>query len=181
MLFVMLVTQASRCKFSESLAMMSDNAQLLELTADIVSAHVENNTVAVSDLPNLIQKVHEALRGLAQSQAEPEQAPKQPVVSVRASMKPDYLVCMECGRKQKTLKRHLQSAHGMTPDQYRADYGLPRDYPMVAPDYSKRRSEMARSIGLGRGSTKKGKGGHAEAATAAPKKRDRKTKDSQDQ
>jgi predicted transcriptional regulator len=72
------------------------------------------------------------------------------VVSIKASVKPDYIVCMECGKKQKTLKRHLQSAHGMTPDQYRTDYGLPKSYPMVAADYSKRRSEMAQSIGLGR-------------------------------
>ena len=125
------------------------NEQLVELTADIVSAHVSNNTVAVSDVANLVQRVHEALVSLGQPTPEPQQE-KTPVVSVRASIKPDYLVCMECGRKQKTLKRHLQNAHGMSPDQYRQDYGLPRDYPMVAPNYSKRRSEMAQAIGLGR-------------------------------
>ncbi len=123
--------------------------QLIELTADIVSAHVSNNTVAVGDVANLVQRVHEALASLGQPVPEPQQD-KTPVVSVRASIKPDYLVCMECGRKQKTLKRHLQNAHGMTPDQYRSDFGLPRDYPMVAPNYSKRRSEMAQAIGLGR-------------------------------
>ncbi len=123
--------------------------QLVELTADIVSAHVSNNTVAVGDVANLVQRVHEALMSLGQPAPEPQQD-KTPVVSVRASIKPDYLVCMECGRKQKTLKRHLQNAHGMTPEQYRTDYGLPRDYPMVAPNYSKRRSEMAQAIGLGR-------------------------------
>jgi predicted transcriptional regulator len=125
------------------------NEQLVELTADIVSAHVANNTVSVSDVANLVQRVHEALASLGVPAAEPQQE-KVPVVSVRSSIKPDHLVCMECGRKQKTLKRHLQNAHGMSPDQYRADYGLPRDYPMVAPDYSKRRSEMAQAIGLGR-------------------------------
>ena len=118
------------------------NEQLVELTADIVSAHVSNNTVAVGDVANLVQRVHEALVTLGQPTPEPQQE-KTPIVSVRASIKPDFLVCMECGRKQKTLKRHLQNAHGMSPDQYRTDYGLPRDYPMVAPNYSKRRSEMA--------------------------------------
>jgi predicted transcriptional regulator len=125
------------------------NEQLVELTADIVSAHVANNTVSVSDVANLVQRVHEALASLGTPAVEPQQE-KVPVVSIRASIKPDHLVCMECGRKQKTLKRHLQNAHGMSPDQYRTDYGLPRDYPMVAPDYSKRRSEMAQAIGLGR-------------------------------
>lgn len=160
---------------------MSDRSQLIELTADIVSSHVQNNLVAVGDLPNVIQKVYEALSGLDQPKAEPERGPKQPVVSVRASIKPDYLVCMECGNKQKTLKRHLQNAHGMTPDQYRADYGLPRDYPMVAPSYSERRSEMAKALGLGRGITKKGSGGDAEAAKTAPKKRGGKPKASEGQ
>ena len=122
--------------------------QLVELTADIVSAHVSNNTVAVGDVANLVQRVHEALVSLGQPSPEPQQE-KTPVVSVRASIKPDFLVCMECGRKQKTLKRHLQNAHGMTPDQYRTDYGLPRDYPMVAPNYAASRSELAKKMGLG--------------------------------
>ncbi len=138
--------------------------QLVELTADIVSAHVSNNTVAVGDVANLVQRVHEALMSLGQPAPEPQQD-KTPVVSVRASIKPDYLVCMECGRKQKTLKRHLQNAHGMTPEQYRTDYGLPRDYPMVAPNYSKRRSEMAQAIGLGR---RPKEDGGAAAGKAAP-------------
>ena len=151
------------------------NEQLVELTADIVSAHVSNNTVSVSDVANLVQRVHEALTTLGQPAAEPQQE-KTPVVSVRASIKPDYLVCMECGRKQKTLKRHLQNAHGMSPDQYRTDYGLPRDYPMVAPNYSKRRSEMAQAIGLGRrpreaGSDDAGGTGAASGDAAGGKKR----------
>lgn len=139
---------------------MTENFNLLELTADIVSSHVSNNNVAVGDVPNLIMQVHGALAGLREPSPEPAQE-KTPVVSVRASIRPEYLVCMECGRKQKTLKRHLQNAHGMSPDQYRQDYGLPRDYPMVAPDYSKRRSEMAHAIGLGRRDTT-----NSEAATA---------------
>lgn len=154
------------------------NEQLVELTADIVSAHVANNTVSVSDVANLVQRVHEALVSLGTPAVEPRQE-KTPVVSVRSSIKPDYLVCMECGRKQKTLKRHLQNAHGLTPDQYRTDYGLPRDYPMVAPDYSKRRSEMAQAIGLGRRPREGDTGNSAPAAKgakgkAAAKPRDRK-------
>jgi predicted transcriptional regulator len=150
------------------------NEQLVELTADIVSAHVANNTVSVSDVANLVQRVHEALSSLGVPAAEPQQE-KTPVVSIRASIKPDYLVCMECGRKQKTLKRHLQNAHGMSPDQYRTDYGLPRDYPMVAPEYSKKRSEMAQAIGLGRkpkdgGAAPGGKGGRGKAS-ATPRRR----------
>jgi predicted transcriptional regulator len=150
--------------------------QLVELTADIVSAHVSNNTVSVGDVASLVQRVHEALVSLGQPAQEPQQD-KTPVVSVRASIKPDYLVCMECGRKQKTLKRHLQNAHGMSPDQYRTDYGLPRDYPMVAPNYSKRRSEMAQAIGLGRrprdggGAAAEGGAGGGGAASGGGRKR----------
>jgi predicted transcriptional regulator len=129
---------------------MSDRSLLIEHTADIVSAHVANNTVALSDVPALVTRVYEALAGLSEPQPEPEAEGKTPVVSVRASVKPDYITCMECGRKQKTLKRHLQTAHGMSPDQYRKDYGLPASYPMVAPNYSKQRGELARQIGLGR-------------------------------
>ena len=145
---------------------MPDTEQLITLTADIVSSHLANNTVAVNDVPNLIQQVHGALAGLSAPKEEVPEA-KSPVVSVRASVKPDYLVCMECGSKQKTLKRHLQTAHGMSPDQYRSDYGLPRDYPMAAPNYSAKRSELARSLGLG----SKGRGKRVEkpAPAEAPK------------
>lgn len=163
---------------------MAEKTQLIELTADIVAAHVANNTVAVGDVATLVQRVHEALTGLDKPAPEPEPEKKTPAVSIRASIKPDYLVCMECGRKQKTLKRHLQSAHNMTPDQYRTDYGLPRDYPMVAPEYSKKRSEMANAIGLGRrrggasGGEAEGQGGgrgkgRARAGGSAPKPRGR--------
>jgi predicted transcriptional regulator len=127
-----------------------DEHNLLELTADIVSSHLENNSVAVGDVPNLIQQVHKALAGLGAAPVEAAQEKKTPVVSARASVKPDYLVCMECGKKQKTLRRHLQTAHGLSPDQYRAEYGLPREYPMTAASYSETRRNMAHSIGLGR-------------------------------
>jgi predicted transcriptional regulator len=142
---------------------MAEDNQLITLTADIVSAHVSNNSVAVGDVANLVQRVHEALAGLGQAPAEGPQS-KTPVVSIRASVKPDYIVCMECGKKQKTLRRHLQTAHGMTPEQYRADYGLPREYPMTAPNYSEQRRSMAKTIGLGR---KKA----AQASAPAPAKR----------
>jgi predicted transcriptional regulator len=127
-----------------------ENEQIVQLTADIVAAHVANNNVAVGDVGNLVQRVYEALAALDQPAAEPQQAEKTPVVSVRSSIKPEYIVCMECGAKQRMLKRHLMTAHQMTPEQYRTDYGLPREYPMVAPNYSEQRRALAHSIGLGR-------------------------------
>lgn len=145
--------------------------QLVELTADIVSAHVANNNVAVGDVANLVQRVHEALASLGEKEPEAKQE-KTPAVSIRASIKPDYLVCMECGRKQKTLRRHLTSAHNMTPEQYRNDYGLPRDYPMTAPNYSEQRRSMAKEIGLGR---KKGSGKSGLPASK-PKPAEKKTR-----
>jgi predicted transcriptional regulator len=129
---------------------MSEQQQLIELTADIVSAHVSNNSVAVGDVANLVQRVHEALAGLGAAPTEQEPQKKEPVVSVRASVKPDYIVCMECGKRQKMLRRHLQTAHGMSPQQYRSDYGLPDSYPMVAAEYAQVRRDLAHSIGLGR-------------------------------
>jgi len=127
-----------------------ENEKLIELTADIVSAHVANNTVSVGDMPALVQRVFEALNTLTPGGQEEAPADKVPVVSIRASIKPDFLICMECGGKHKMLKRHLMNAHSMSPDQYRTDYGLPRDYPMVAPNYSEQRRMLAHSIGLGR-------------------------------
>ena len=143
-----------------------ENEQLVQLTADIVAAHVANNNVAVGDVGNLVQRVYEALSGLEKPNAEAQQEEKTPVVSVRASIKPDYIVCMECGAKQRMLKRHLMTAHQMTPEQYRSDFGLPRDYPMVAPNYSEQRRALAHSIGLGRkkgsdGAPSGGEGGKA--------------------
>ena len=121
---------------------------LLTLTADIVAAHVSNNSVAVNDLPTLIQNVHSALTGISSSGSAPEVKPE-PKVSIRSSVKPDYIVCLEDGKKQKMLKRHLMTNHGMTPDEYRQKWGLAADYPMVAPNYAEQRRALAKSIGLG--------------------------------
>jgi predicted transcriptional regulator len=129
-----------------------DNQQsddtLITLTADIVAAHVSNNSVAVNDLPQLIQNVHGALSGLSGAAAVPEAKPE-PRVSIRSSIKPDYIVCLEDGKKLKMLKRHLMTHYQMTPDQYRQKWGLSPDYPMVAPNYAEQRRTLAKSIGLG--------------------------------
>ena len=121
---------------------------LLTLTADIVAAHVSNNSVAVNDLPNLIQNVHAALSGISGASSAPEPKPE-PKVSIRSSVKPDYIVCLEDGKKLKMLKRHLMTHYNMTPDQYRQKWGLSADYPMVAPNYAEQRRTLAKSIGLG--------------------------------
>ena len=121
---------------------------LLTLTADIVAAHVSNNSVAVNDLPNLIQNVHGALSGISKSTSAPEARPE-PKVSIRASIKPDYIVCLEDGKKLKMLKRHLMTHYQLTPDQYRQKWGLSSDYPMVAPNYAEQRRVLAKKIGLG--------------------------------
>ena len=144
-----------------------ENEQIVQLTADIVAAHVANNNVAVGDVGNLVQRVYEALAGLEKPSAEAQQEEKTPVVSVRASIKPDYIVCMECGAKQRMLKRHLMTAHQMSPEQYRSDFGLPREYPMVAPNYSEQRRALAHSIGLGRKKTVDGAAPAAEGAKPA--------------
>lgn len=136
---------------------MADNQDLIALTADIVSSHVTNNTVAVGDVPELIRKVHEALTTLGGPAPEPV-VELVPAVSIRASVKPDYIVCLEDGKKLKMLKRHLMTAYGLTPDDYRAKWGLPTDYPMVAPNYAEARRQLAVNIGLGRKSGAKAKG-----------------------
>ena len=131
---------------------MNDNEAaedtLLTLTADIVAAHVSNNSVAVNDLPNLIQNVHAALSGVSGAGGAPEPKPE-PKVSIRSSVKPDFIVCLEDGKKLKMLKRHLMTHYNMTPDQYRQKWGLAADYPMVAPNYAEQRRALAKSIGLG--------------------------------
>ena len=121
---------------------------LITLTADIVSAHVSNNSVAVSDLPLLISNVHGALGALGQRKDEPAPRPE-PKVSIRSSIKPDYIVCLEDGKKLKMLKRHLMTHYNMTPDEYRQKWGLNADYPMVAPNYAEQRRALAKKIGLG--------------------------------
>jgi predicted transcriptional regulator len=130
----------------------TDSAEtLLTLTADIVAAHVANNSVAVGDISALIGSVHQALRGLGEPATDAgAAAPQVPAVSIRASIKPDHLVCLEDGRKMKMLKRHLMTAYSMTPTDYRAKWNLPADYPMVAPNYAAQRRALAHKIGLGR-------------------------------
>jgi len=122
---------------------------LITLTADIVAAHVSNNSVAVSDLPHLISNVHGALAALG-GPVVPAETKLEPAVSIRSSIKPDFIVCLEDGKKLKMLKRHLMTHYGMTPDDYRAKWGLPKDYPMVAPNYAEQRRTLAVKIGLGR-------------------------------
>ena len=122
---------------------------LINLVADIVSAHVSNNNVAVNDVATLVQTVHASLVGLTGAPTTPEAAAREPAVSVRSSVKPDAIVCLVCGSKNKMLKRHLHTAHGLTLAEYRAEFGLKNDYPMVAPNYSEQRATLARSIGLG--------------------------------
>jgi predicted transcriptional regulator len=132
---------------------MNDTSDMQEtyitLTADIVAAHLTNNSVAVSDIPVLIQNVHNALIGLGGPVIVPE-VKQEPAVSIRASIKPDYIICLDDGKKLKMLKRHLMTHYGMTPDDYRAKWNLPADYPMVAPNYAETRRMLAKKIGLGR-------------------------------
>lgn len=125
------------------------NETLVTLTADIVSAHVSNNSVAVSDLPMLIANVHGALTALGGA-ATPEPVVLEPAVPIRNSVKRDFIVCLDDGKKLKMLRRHLMTHYGMTPDDYRAKWGLPADYPMVAPAYAEQRRQLAKDIGLGR-------------------------------
>lgn len=128
----------------------TDSAEMLiTLTSEIVAAHVANNSVDVDALPALIQNVHGALAGLGNA-PQADEIPPEPAVSIRASVKPDHVVCLEDGKKMKMLKRHLMTDHGMTPDEYRARWNLPSDYPMVAPNYAEKRRELAKKIGLGR-------------------------------
>lgn len=122
---------------------------LITLTSDIVAAHVSNNDVRVDDVPTLISNVYGALASLGQDEDPVEELPE-PAVSIRASIKPDYIVCLEDGAKLKMLKRYLRTNFDMTPEQYRARWSLPADYPMVAPNYAEKRRELAMKIGLGR-------------------------------
>ena len=132
------------------LCIMKDNAnsELLALTADIVSAHVSNNSVAVADVPRMIAEVYQTLASVGE---EPEEEAEElvPAVAIRSSIKPDYIVCLEDGKKLKMLKRHLKTSYDMSPEEYRQRWGLPSDYPMVAPNYAAQRSKLAKDIGLG--------------------------------
>jgi len=123
------------------------NITVLGLTAQIVSAHVSNNSVSPDALPSLIQEVYKTLAGVSNEQNEPERP--QPAVPVKKSVFADHIICLEDGKKLKMLKRHLKTAYNMTPEQYRDRWGLPPDYPMVAPNYARHRSSLAKKIGLG--------------------------------
>jgi predicted transcriptional regulator len=129
--------------------MKMESSDLIALTADVVSSHVSNNNVANAELPTLIANVYAALLKVA-APAEPEVAKAEPAVPIRSSVKHDYIVCLEDGKKFKMLKRYLRTNYGMTPEDYRSKWNLPRDYPMVAPAYAEQRRGLAKSIGLGR-------------------------------
>ena len=130
---------------------MEDKSEIIEMTADIVAAYVGANSVTAADLPSLIQSVHRALAGVASGADVAESAPREPAVPVKKSITPEHLICLEDGRKFKSLKRHLRTKYNMSPEDYRAKWGLPKDYPMVAPSYAKARSELAKQMGLGQG------------------------------
>ncbi len=126
------------------------NADLIELSSEIVAAYVGHNALSPTDLPKLIGDVYAALKGLGAGPAASEAEAPKPAVPVRRSINPDYLICLEDGKKFKSLKRHLMTHHHLTPQQYREKWALPADYPMVAPNYSATRSSLAKSSGLGR-------------------------------
>ena len=141
---------------------MIENTEAVALAADIVSAYVSNNSVEAGELANLISQVHRALTQAAEGPRSEPEVPPTPAVPVKKSITPDYLISLEEGRKYKSLKRHL-STRGMSPDDYRSKWGLPKDYPMVAANYSAQRSSLAKSLGLGRARA----GGAAEQAPVA--------------
>ena len=128
----------------------TDRSEILRMTAQIVAAYVGKNPVAADEVPDVIDTVYNSLRGLDRSGAEQGIEPPKPAVSIRQSVTPDYIVCLEDGKKLKMLKRHLRAVYDMTPEEYRTKWGLPTDYPMVAPNYAAKRSEFAKRIGLGR-------------------------------
>jgi predicted transcriptional regulator len=133
---------------------MDEQAELIEMTTEIVAAYVSSNSVPAAELTVLIQNVHKALVGVAAGDAPIEAAPKEPAVPVKKSITPDYLICLEDGRRFKSLKRHLRSRYDLSPEAYRAKWGLAKDYPMVAPNYARARSDLAKQMGLGQGGRK---------------------------
>lgn len=148
---------------------MLDRSKLAEMTAEIVSAYVSHNQILPAELPNLIGSIAGRLAVLGSEEEQAGAAKPEPVVPVRRSLSKDYITCLVCGRKQKLLKRHLSSAHNLTPPEYREMFGLRRDYPMTAPSYVEMRAEIARRVGLGRPK----KAGPRRAKAAAPAKRSR--------
>ena len=133
---------------------MDEQFELIGITASLVAAYVGGNSIAATDVPGLIRSVHTALAGIGEDAAPSEVADTTPAVPVKRSITPDYLICLEDGRKFKSLKRHLRSKYDMSPEQYRAKWGLAKDYPMVAPNYAKARSQLAKQMGLGQGGRK---------------------------
>jgi predicted transcriptional regulator len=131
---------------------MSDNTgagSYIELTADIVSAYVSNNSVPAAEIPALINQIHTALQRVSTGQSDAPAEPLKPAIAVKKSITPEFIVCLEDGKKFKSLKRHLRTQYNMTPEQYREKWGLPPDYPMVAPNYAQARSQLAKQMGLG--------------------------------
>ncbi|MCP5432289.1 MAG: MucR family transcriptional regulator [Alphaproteobacteria bacterium] len=128
---------------------MNDKANLIDMTAEIVSAYVGNNSVVSSDLPSIIQQVYSALNQASEGVAAPREEVLKPAVSVKKSVMPDYIICLEDGKKFKSLKRHLKTHYNLSPEEYRMKWGLPKDYPMVAPNYAEQRSRLAKEMGLG--------------------------------
>ncbi len=135
------------------------HSELLSLTADIVASHVSNNSVPVSDLPQLIQQVYATLAGIGAPKEEPAPSRPQPAVPIKKSVTPEYIICLEDGKKLKMLKRHLKTAYDMTPEEYRQRWDLPPEYPMVAPNYAEQRRDLAKKIGLGTARRKRGRRG----------------------
>ncbi len=133
---------------------MEEKSEIIEMTTDIVAAYVGNNTVSTADLPALIQSVYRSLAGVLAGGEAVEATPKEPAVPVKRSITPDFLICLEDGRKFKSLKRHLRTKYNMSPEDYRAKWGLAKDYPMVAPNYARARSDLAKQMGLGQGGRK---------------------------
>ncbi|HVV32627.1 MAG TPA: MucR family transcriptional regulator [Vitreimonas sp.] len=128
---------------------MDDRKDLSALVADIVSAYVSSNQIPPQDLPALIRTVHSSLRDISASGVVGTETSQEPAIAVKKSVTPDYIICLEDGKKFKSLKRHLRTRYSMTPDEYRSKWGLPHDYPMVAPNYAKERSNLAKRMGLG--------------------------------
>jgi predicted transcriptional regulator len=156
-------------KMAETTVPKMAEEDLLRMTADVVAAYVSNNTLPTAQLAEVINAVYNSLRSLEGQSAEPPPEPLKPAVPIRKSVTPDYLICLEDGKKLKMLKRHLRSTYNMTPDEYRAKWGLAADYPMVAPNYAEQRSEFAKKIGLGRGAGRQS--ARKSAATSAAVKK----------
>lgn len=130
---------------------MENKTDVIDFTVDVVAAYVGNNTVPAAELPGLIQSIYQTLNGLGAVEEVKAEAPREPAISIKKSISNDYIVCLEDGRKFKSLKRHLRTKYNLSPEEYRAKWNLPKDYPMVAPSYARARSELAKQMGLGQG------------------------------